>query len=341
MKDSATFPSEVALAFDRLAKRPDPDRLSPLDLSRSAIRHHPLAAGVRHFLTEAEGSGYWEYFKPSDHLLVSVTDALYRQDQWIDIPGIVVFKLRLLLSGKLLDKKGDVLLTGPQALLYLSPGTSPEGYFVAGGQQTQLVVLHFRTELLQQTLGLDSGELPPPVDTMLAKRTSSASHRLGFSAEVLHAVQRILDSRHGIPSSLRSAYLESMATSILCEVLADLSNRDPRRTGPQMHGRDLNRLYEARDYLAQHFVTPPTIPELARMVGMNQTKLKAGFKAILGVTIYQYIMERRMQLASELLLTHDYNVAEIAYKVGYEYPTNFTYAFKKRFGCLPRAWSRH
>lgn len=333
-------PNPVTLAFNQLSERAE--RLLPLTLESSSKPKNPLAVGVRNYLTETEGSGYWEYFKPSDHLLISVTDAQYRQTQWIEVPHARIFKLRLLLSGRLLGAQRETVLTGPQAHLHMSSGTSTQGYYVAGGEEeTKLIVLHCDTEFIEHTLELRCSELPPPMDAMMAKNASSATHRIGLSPEVFHAAQRILDSRHGIPSGLRSAYLQSMATTILCEVVAELSQRDRARgAAVNLHGRDLNRIYEARDYLTQHFIAPPTIPQLARMLGINQTKLKAGFKEVLGRTIYRYILERRMELASELLLTHDHNVTEIAYRVGYEYPTNFSYAFKRHFGYLPRAWTK-
>ncbi|MGH6633270.1 MAG: helix-turn-helix domain-containing protein, partial [Sphingopyxis sp.] len=81
-------------------------------------------------------------------------------------------------------------------------------------------------------------------------------------------------------------------------------------------------------------------PNLARMVGVNQTKLKAGFREVFGVTIYDFIIQQRMRHASQLLLTSEYSVSEVAYQTGYEYPANFTCAFKKYFGALPSNWKR-
>lgn len=332
---------EVECVLNRLSAHADGQSPSPLDLSPTSTLHRRRAVGLRRFLPEAEGVGYWDFFNPADHLLVSVTDATYRQDQWIPVTGRRFFKLRLLLSGRLLGPNRDVQVQGPQGLLHLSPGASEDGYFVAGGQETKLVVLHCRPELLVQSLGLDPSDLPPPLDTIEGGSSPSSMHRIGLGPEAFHAAQRIVDSRHGVPRALRAAYLESMAMAILCEVLGELSNHDlVRRAASRLNARDLNRIYEARDYLAQHFVAPPMILPLARMVGINQTKLKAGFKEVLGLTIYQYILQCRMERACELLLAHDCSVAEIAYKVGYEYPANFTCAFKRRFGCLPRAWRR-
>jgi len=77
-----------------------------------------------------------------------------------------------------------------------------------------------------------------------------------------------------------------------------MMNRTPTGIRP----RDVNGLYEARDYLTQHYRNPPKIPELARMVGLNQTKLKAGFREVTKLTIYGYITKCRMERAAEVVI---------------------------------------
>lgn len=333
--------SDVERLFERV---PDPNTagvLPRLDLSRRGDTARRSAACVRHFLSESEGAGYWDFFKPADHFMISIAEATYQHDQWIQLEGDRFFKLRLLLSGTILDRQRKPMAEGPQALLHLSPGRSRDGYFVAGGRLTKLIVLHCRTELLSTGLGLDPGDVPTPFNQLFQGELASSMQRVALGPEAFHIAQRILDSRHGVPRALRATYLESMAQAILCEMLSELSNHELVRSTPtRLSARDLNRVYEARDYLAQHFQAPPTIPQLARMVGINQTKLKARFREAVGVTIYDYIVQRRMERACDLLLTRNYNVAEVAYMVGYEYPANFTCAFKRHFGCLPRNWKR-
>ena len=58
------------------------------------------------------------------------------------------------------------------------------------------------------------------------------------------------------------------------------------------------------------------------------------------MTIYEYILKCRMERAEELLLTGDYGVAEVAYEVGYDYPANFTHAFRRFHGRLPGVLKR-
>jgi AraC-like DNA-binding protein len=120
--------------------------------------------------------------------------------------------------------------------------------------------------------------------------------------------------------------------------VTDLSAGGAASCGRTLLSRDRRRVHEARDYLAQHYASPPTIPQLARMVGMNQTKLKAAFKQLLNLTIYEYVLHRRMEVAAQLLVEAELSVAEVAYRVGYEYPANFSCAFKRYYGRLPRDW---
>jgi hypothetical protein len=127
--------------FDRIVL-PDRDKTEPLDPRR--VTQRPWSGkGVRHLLSQPEGDGYWDFFKPSDHLLISVTDATYRESTWVTVKGSRYFKLRLLLSGELTTARGGTLLRGPQALLVLSPEFSSGGYYIAAGQPTRMIVLHF------------------------------------------------------------------------------------------------------------------------------------------------------------------------------------------------------
>jgi AraC-like DNA-binding protein len=297
--------------------------------------------GMRYLLPTSEGSGYWDFFSASDHLLISITDTVYRHHRWVPVDDSRYFKLRFMLSGRLLTRSRETLLEGGQAVAHVSPRSTEAGggYFVEGGQQTRMVVLHGRKELLTDMLGLGAEDTPPPLDRMLGPPGDEISQSLSFSPKILRAVRDMVDSRHELPAQLRTSYIESKAIEVLSLVIAELTNRShSKRLEIRISPRELNCIYETRDYLAQHFVAPPTISKLARMVGINQTKLKAGFKQALGMTIYHYIIKLRMEHASTLLLSDEHSISSVAYLVGYDYPANFTIAFKKHFGVLPRAW---
>ena len=60
---------------------------------------------------------------------------------------------------------------------------------------------------------------------------------------------------------------------------------------------DRERLFFAKTYLLQHYEMPPTIAELARIAGINEFKLKNGFKELFGDTIHNFVNNYKMDIA--------------------------------------------
>jgi AraC-like DNA-binding protein len=312
----------------------------PLDLSREPGFRPQRVIARRYFLAAQEGEGYWDMFRFHD-FLVTVTDALYNKDLWIRVDGDRYFKVRVLLEGELVTERGETLAKGPNAHLYVSPAVSRGGYFIRGGNRTRLVILHARPDLLLTRLGLGAEAMPPPFDAFSRPDGPPVAARMGLQGPLISLAEQLVKSRHELAGALRTAFVESAAVSLLCRALAGLSDRDALRAQSHpMSRRDLNRILEARDYLAQNFARPPTIPELARLVGLSQTKLKVRFRAAVGKPIYGYVLERRMEHAAHLLATGEHSVAEVAYLVGYDYPANFSIAFRRFHGRAPRAFRR-
>ncbi len=319
-------------------------------VAREPTRHsgqptHGSRAGghrvVREYLAPEDGEGYWDYFQLSDELSVSITDATYRHDHWISVEGGRFFKVRVLLSGRLLRPNGELMLQGPQAQLHVCAGERGGGYAIAGGSAARLVVLHCAPELLTRRLGFAPGEAPYPLQALTGREgVGGLAVKIHLTPELLRAAQWIDASRFTVLPAVRTVYLEALAMQLLCHTVTELSVHEPHEPIAGIPPRDVKRICEARDYLVQHYASPPTIPQLARMVGMNQTKLKAGFKQIFQLTIYAYILQRRMEATAQMLIEREFSVAEIAYRVGYEYPANFSCAFKRYYGCSPRQWKR-
>jgi AraC-like DNA-binding protein len=80
-----------------------------------------------------------------------------------------------------------------------------------------------------------------------------------------------------------------------------------------------------------------TISELAKQVGTNEQYLKKYFKGYFGKTVLNYITDRKMTYAKELIVSGNYRVADVARMTGYKHSTHFTTAFKKYFGFIPNS----
>lgn len=104
---------------------------------------------------------------------------------------------------------------------------------------------------------------------------------------------------------------------------------------------DKQKLFEAKEILDARLDSPPSLKQLSLLIGLNEYKLKKGFKEIFGVTVFGYIHSCRMSLAKKLLLGSDKSAKEIAYETGYSSPQHFSRAFKKEFGITPKRMRNH
>jgi len=79
-----------------------------------------------------------------------------------------------------------------------------------------------------------------------------------------------------------------------------------------------------------------SLHDLSLECGLNLDKLKKGFKAMYGTTVFGYLTDIKMEEARQRLLSMDTTVSEVAEKAGYKNPQHFTAAFKRKYGVLPR-----
>lgn len=77
---------------------------------------------------------------------------------------------------------------------------------------------------------------------------------------------------------------------------------------------------------------------LAMAVGMSKGNLYRKLKAISGMTVNIFIRTVRLKIAAQLLQKGQYNIAEVAYSVGFDNPKYFSVCFKELFNTTPRAY---
>jgi len=80
------------------------------------------------------------------------------------------------------------------------------------------------------------------------------------------------------------------------------------------------------------------VSELARRVGLGASRLEHLFKIHTKTTIRDFVRERRLARAAELLATSEERISSISARIGFAHIANFNHAFKKHFGIAPRAY---
>ncbi len=126
-------------------------------------------------------------------------------------------------------------------------------------------------------------------------------------------------------------------TPPLAAIQTFLLGAEARASTPQgeLASEDIAVFYQLRDYLQRNYSRELRLSDLCRRFGLNEYKLKRGFKALFDSSVMAYLSEVRLDNARRLLLETDLPVAEVADAVGYPHANNFSAAFKRRFGMTP------
>ena len=101
-----------------------------------------------------------------------------------------------------------------------------------------------------------------------------------------------------------------------------------------------NDLYEtifrdAAAVVAAELARPLTVEQVARRVTTSPRQLQRACSQIVGLSFREYVTRARMARASELLGATEAPVRQIAARVGYRAPSQFTKAFKRSYGVTP------
>jgi len=99
-------------------------------------------------------------------------------------------------------------------------------------------------------------------------------------------------------------------------------------------GHDTESIHFAKDYLLEHAAQPPSLTELARVAGINEFKLKQGFKALYNNTVFGYLADYKLTQARDLLM-RNVTIKDVADRLGYSSVQHFNSAFRKKFGIPP------
>jgi AraC-like DNA-binding protein len=156
--------------------------------------------------------------------------------------------------------------------------------------------------------------------------------RAAISPMQHHLISRLTANPYR--GTLEKLYFDSVAGELLITLLESLC-AEQRTTDINLTERDRDQLLVARSLLLKDLRDPPTISQLAKAVGMNEDKLKKGFKTLFNNTIFKTVTEQRMQLAANQLRKNNMSIAEIAYDSGYENVSKFIAAFRKTYGITP------
>jgi AraC-like DNA-binding protein len=149
------------------------------------------------------------------------------------------------------------------------------------------------------------------------------------TAQILNLVDQLLGKQAKAPVAVHTVELPIPA-------LAPPNARQITATGRRCSTHDhelLQKLYSLMEENLEE--TDFNVHKMCRMVHLSHMHLIRKVKQLTGKKPIDLLKSYRLKRAQELLRQNNLNVAEVAYKVGYDMPNSFSRAFKKEFGICP------
>lgn len=98
------------------------------------------------------------------------------------------------------------------------------------------------------------------------------------------------------------------------------------------------RIEKAIRYIKQNLTEDLSLEKVAAYVSLSPIHFHNSFKAAVGKTLREYVEERRIKKAIQLLMTTDSSLTEIAYACGFSSQSYFSFVFKRRIKKTPREY---
>jgi|GEM_PF-1570130 len=150
-------------------------------------------------------------------------------------------------------------------------------------------------------------------------------------ADVIHAIRTCQ-----FQGATRYIFLESKMLELFVLQMEHLHSLQTSTNKENWKKEDKDKMEAVREYIGRNYLEPLTLKDLTLSFGLNEFKLKKGYKYFFNTTVFEHILQLRMQKAGELLREQQMTVADVATYIGYNNTGSFSYEYKKRFGYSPR-----
>jgi AraC-like DNA-binding protein len=293
-----------------------------------------------------------------DHL---TTDTGTRDSLTWEFDGIrmghAISKFRMLTEFTATSTATDVVrlhlgLKGNYSFRYRQLDTT---FDLIGGHHNLLYSKDFEMTVYNRTLELETFGVQFPTETFLRFTHNATDLLKRFSERIMcgqpviltddwgavdpgihHVIDQIIHHRY--TGDLQRLFLLSKSIELLvcCAESCERATKTQAQTPFLKSITDKEKILAARDLVNARIDSPPSLSEIARTIGINEYKLKRGFKETFNTTVFGYLTAQRLHLARRYLLDTQKTAAEIAFELGYATPQHFNNAFKKHFGHTPQ-----
>jgi AraC-like DNA-binding protein len=103
------------------------------------------------------------------------------------------------------------------------------------------------------------------------------------------------------------------------------------KTGSEVH----ERLWRAREFINERYQEPLNLDEISQEACLSRYHFLRRFREQFATTPHQYLIDRRIEKAKELLRHRRLTVTDVCFEVGFQSLGSFSTLFRQRVGDAP------
>lgn len=172
------------------------------------------------------------------------------------------------------------------------------------------------------------GDVSSPKNYGFYSYSLGKSSFYSFSQILLREINEKNSGYEIICHDILEVLIITIARSENIGVLAEESARLPRECAA------------AKRYLDSNYAQPITLDSLAEATHINKFYLSHTFTRILGMSPINYLINRRLAVAKDLLIQTNHSIAQIASSTGFASQSYFSQIFKKVVGMSPNQYRK-
>ena len=341
MKYGDEFLAEITPRFD-------PDQASAAELGQ-LFRHAPR---ITRFQSSPDNSFIQDLsattlassvvYKLNSDCLIEINNSFVRKPSVIrnEVADLISFQfVSTVRRAEFLGEQRNVHDLGPAIIVTAIPNPEITYRLPRINEPIRHVMLHTTLSNLMERMGESKADYPEWLVDILDGVHEKPRQRVLF-LENIH--RDLIWSCFHLPVSgiLLERWITAKFHELLCiglQILKDSQNfvhpGSTDRKFPQSE-----KIHSALAILNREYANPPPIPELAQQLGISETQLKSGFKSVVGTTVLQYCIAKRIDAAKLLLNENRQSISEIGDIVGYQDHSAFSRAFRRVCGRTPQQW---
>lgn len=228
--------------------------------------------------------------------------------------------------------EGRVIRLIPGDLLFINPMELHRPIPDQAQPMCERFVLWVNKEFLE-SLSTDQVNLAGCFDTNLPNHSHlirpASAERAVLTARMGELVRECYGKDFGSAVSARGIFLQLMVQL----------NRLARGGDGQPEGEQLSPLVQAAmRCIGENLSTELSLESIAGQLYVSKYHLSHAFSREVGVSVYRYVMLRRLMLARQQLLAGE-SAGQVCRSCGFSDYTSFYRAFKSEYGISPREWA--